>query len=179
MKPKIRKQKIRLNNPIGMELIRNISTLVEVQLDLGENHDIVLKVGFNEMLAYKAVEKFLIRSVKDRTIPIDPNIEHSLTIQKKTKTVQPVSDNNFGLTTRQNQIMNLISKGKPDKEVAEILGIKLNTVKAHTKRIHIIYRVTNRIEAVLEYLSRTGRLIESRSELMLTMSQLGCIDSLN
>lgn len=117
--------------------------------------------------------------MSDRTIPIDPNIEHSLTIQKATKMVQPVSDNNSGLTTRQNQIMELISMGKPDKEVAEILGIKFNTVKAHTKRIHVIYRATNRIEAVLEYLRRTGRLIENSSDLMLAMSQLGCIDSLN
>lgn len=162
-----------------MELIRNISTSMEVQLDLGENHDIILNVGFNEMLAYKAVKKFLIRSVKDHTIPIDPNIEHRLTIHKATKKVQAVSDNKSGLTTRQNQIMSLISMGKPDKEVAEILGIKLNTVKAHTKRIHIIYRATNRIEAVLEYLSRTGRLVENSPDLMLAMSQLGCIDSLN
>jgi DNA-binding CsgD family transcriptional regulator len=179
MKTQIRKQKIRLNNPTGMELIRNISTLVEVQLDLGENHDIVLKVGFNEMLAYEAVKKFLIRSVRDHTIPIDPNIEHSLAIHKSTKKIQPVSADNFGLTPRQNQIMKLISMGKPDKEVADILHIKLNTVKAHTKRIHIKYRATNRIEAVLEYLKRTGRLIENSSDLMLATSQLGCIDSLN
>jgi len=59
MKTQIRKQKIRLNTPIGMKLIRNISTSVMVQLDLGENHDIVLKVGFNEILAYEAVKNFL------------------------------------------------------------------------------------------------------------------------
>lgn len=179
MKTQIRKQKIKLNNPRGMELIRNISTSVEVQLDLGENHDIVLKVGFNEMLAYEAVKKFLIRSVRDNTIPIDPNIEHSLAIHKSTKEIRPVSKINSDLTQRQNQIMNLISMGKPDKEVADILHIKLNTVKAHTKRIHIIYRVSNRIEAVLEYLKRTGRLIENSSDLMLATSHLGCIDSLN
>jgi DNA-binding CsgD family transcriptional regulator len=179
MKEPGRKQKIRLNNPEGQELIRNISASLEVQLDLEENHDIVLKVGFNKMLAYKAVKKFLNRSVSDRTIPIDPNIEHSLTIHKPTKEVKPVSDNNYGLTARQNQIMKLISMGKPDKEVAEILHIKLNTVKTHTKRIHIIYGVTNRAEAILEYLRRTGRLIDNGPDHLLAISQLGCIDSLN
>jgi DNA-binding CsgD family transcriptional regulator len=179
MKTQIRKQKIKLNNPIGRELINNISTLVEVQLDLGETHNLDLKIVFNEMLVFEAVKKFLRRSIRARTIPFDPNIEHTLNIHKSTKKVQPVSAANFGLTTRQNQIMKLISMGKPDKEVAEILHIKLNTVKAHTKRIHMIYRATNRIEAVLEYLKRTGRLIENSSDLMLATSQLGCIDSLN
>ena len=179
MKTQIRKQKIKLNNPIGRELINHISSLVEVQMDLSENHDIDLNIGFNQNEVSEAVKQFLSSSFRARTIQFDPNIEHALTINKPIKKVQAGSDNNFGLTTRQNQIMSLISMGKPDKEVAEILGIKLNTVKAHTKRIHIIYRATNRIEAVLEYFRRTGRLIEDSSDHMLAMSQLGCIDSLN
>lgn len=179
MRTPLKKQKIRLNNPIGKELISNISNLVKVQLDLNENHDIGLDIRIDEMQVLEEVKKFLIKSVRARTIQYDPNIDHTLSIHKQSKKAQPVSDKSFGLTPRQNQIMNLLSQGKPEKEVAEILHIKLNTVKAHTKRIHIIYRATNRIEALLEYLKRTGRLVENSPDHMLAMSQLGCIDSLN
>lgn len=179
MKTLIGKQNISLNTPVGRELVNHISSLVTVQIVLNENQDIDLNIGFNKSEVAEAVKQFLKKSIRSRTVKFDPTIEHALSINKSTGKINPSEQNNYGLTKREREIMDLLSKGKPEKEVASILGITKNTVKTHTKMIHIKYRATNRIEAILEYLIRNGRLIENSPDLILVMSQLGFIDSLN
>jgi DNA-binding NarL/FixJ family response regulator len=51
------------------------------------------------------------------------------------------------LTARQNEILQLISQGKANKEIARTLGIADNTVRVHISAIFQILNVTNRTEA--------------------------------
>ncbi len=51
------------------------------------------------------------------------------------------------LTMRQKEILNLISQGKANKEIANILGIADNTVRVHISAIFQILKVNNRTEA--------------------------------
>ncbi len=54
------------------------------------------------------------------------------------------------LTDRERQILQLIAKGYSRPEVAELLGLSLNTVSTYTKNVYQKLNVTRRAEAVLE-----------------------------
>lgn len=53
------------------------------------------------------------------------------------------------LTGRQKEILNLLSQGKANKEIARILDITDNTVRVHISAIFQILKVSNRTEAAL------------------------------
>jgi len=58
------------------------------------------------------------------------------------------------LTTRESQILEYLSKGFPDKEIAGAMGISAWTVHGHLKSIFEKLQVHNRLEAVLKYLNK-------------------------
>jgi len=58
------------------------------------------------------------------------------------------------LTQRELEILGLLSKGQPDKEIADLLGISTWTVHGHLKKIFEKLDVHNRTEAVLKYLHK-------------------------
>lgn len=51
------------------------------------------------------------------------------------------------LTTRQSEILTLISQGKSNKEIAKALGIADNTVRVHISAVFQSLKVSNRTEA--------------------------------
>lgn len=53
------------------------------------------------------------------------------------------------LTSRENQILRLIAKGKSNKEIGNALGIKESTVENHTHNIYNKIGVSTRIQATL------------------------------
>ena len=58
------------------------------------------------------------------------------------------------LTNREQEILNHISRGYLDKEIANLLNISIWTVHNHVKNIYDKLGVHNRTEAVLKYLQR-------------------------
>jgi DNA-binding NarL/FixJ family response regulator len=58
------------------------------------------------------------------------------------------------LTQREHEILVLLSKGQPDKEIADLLRISTWTVHGHLKKIFEKLGVHNRTEAVLAYLHK-------------------------
>ncbi len=58
------------------------------------------------------------------------------------------------LTTRECQILSLLSKGNTDNSIAIILAIEIETVKSHNKNVFRKLNVRNRAEAVLYWLNR-------------------------
>ncbi|WP_372755420.1 LuxR C-terminal-related transcriptional regulator [Labilibaculum sp.] len=56
--------------------------------------------------------------------------------------------NNYGLTQREAEIMELIATGIGNKEIAERLFISKNTIKFHIKNIFIKLDVRNRVQAL-------------------------------
>lgn len=59
------------------------------------------------------------------------------------------------LTQREKEILDLVSKGQMNKEVASILKISNGTVKKHIQNIYEKLHVNTRVEAVNIYLNRT------------------------
>ena len=58
---------------------------------------------------------------------------------------------NAALTERQLDVLNLMSKGKSNKEIADELGLTLGTIKMHSSRIFRALNVQNRTEAVTKF----------------------------
>jgi DNA-binding NarL/FixJ family response regulator len=59
-----------------------------------------------------------------------------------------------GLTPREKEILDLLSKGKLNKEVAYALEISIGTVRKHVQNIYEKLHVNTRVEAVNLYLKR-------------------------
>jgi DNA-binding NarL/FixJ family response regulator len=58
------------------------------------------------------------------------------------------------LTHRERELMELLSKGYVDKEIAQAMGISVWTVHGHIKKIFERLRVRTRTEAVIRYLEK-------------------------
>lgn len=58
------------------------------------------------------------------------------------------------LTTREQEILNYVSKGFLDKEIAHLLNISIWTVHNHVKSIYEKLGVHNRTEAALKLLQK-------------------------
>lgn len=72
---------------------------------------------------------------------------------------RPSSKNNLpsNLTPREFEILELLSRGHLYKEIADILKIKVNTLKAHCYNIYQKLHVTNKVEAINKIFGGTDR----------------------
>ena len=68
-------------------------------------------------------------------------------------------NNSYDLSEREFQIMELVSIGKFNKEIADILNIQPATITKHIQHIFQKMEVQNRTEATLKFLEMTGKLI--------------------
>lgn len=63
----------------------------------------------------------------------------------------------LGLSRREWEILEWLSRGKPNRDIATLLQIRLATVKCHMQRIFRKIRVNNRTEAAARYHEIRGR----------------------
>jgi len=68
------------------------------------------------------------------------------------------------LTSRQTEVIQLISKGLTNKEVSDLMSISVHTVKAHIASVMRSLEVTNRTEAVFAYQQLINDLKDSSSQ---------------
>jgi DNA-binding NarL/FixJ family response regulator len=59
-----------------------------------------------------------------------------------------------GLSNREIEILEGIAKGHHNKEIADMLGLSIETVRSHLRRIYEKLQVNSRTEAVLKYLGK-------------------------
>ena len=57
------------------------------------------------------------------------------------------------LSSRENEILELLSQGMLNKEIADKLSISYHTVKVHLKHIYDMLHVRSRAEAILKFMS--------------------------
>ena len=58
------------------------------------------------------------------------------------------------LSVREREVLELLSKGLPYKEIADMLGVNIETVRKHCHNIYEKLQVNSRTEAVVKYLGR-------------------------
>lgn len=86
--------------------------------------------------------------------PMSPFIARKLITSFRIKEDNKTEVTNL-LTLRELEVLQHIAKGHLYKEVADSLGISIETVKKHLRNIYIKLQVQNRTEAVVKYLGKS------------------------
>ena len=116
-----------------------------------------LKAGVNAYCSKEINPKRLvqvIQSVLDGAAWFDPAISH-IVLNAATKSQldvpqKPTKD--YGLTSRESQILKLITEGYSNNEIANELFVSINTTKAHVASILQKLEVDDRLQAALKAL---------------------------
>lgn len=116
-----------------------------------------LKAGANAYCSKEITPQRLltvVQSVADGAAWFDPSIAH---IVLKATVNSPVIDteNNsksYDLTSRESQILKLMTEGYSNMEIAQMLVISINTTKAHVANILQKLEVDDRLQAALKAL---------------------------
>ena len=116
-----------------------------------------LKAGANAYCSKEINPKRLtqvVLSVLDGASWFDPSIAHivleaAASFEMETKSA-PTKD--YGLTSRETQILKLITEGYSNNEIANQLFVSINTTKAHVASILQKLEVDDRLQAALKAL---------------------------
>lgn len=115
-----------------------------------------LKAGANaycskEINPSRLVE--VVRSVLDGASWFDPSIAHVvLKAATNSNEMTGESKNDYNLTSREAQILKLITEGYSNNEIAKELFLSINTIKAHVASILQKLEVDDRLQAALKAL---------------------------
>lgn len=115
-----------------------------------------LKAGANaycskEINPSRLVE--VVRSVLDGASWFDPSIAHVVLKAATNSNITSNSDKNgYNLTSREAQILKLITEGHSNNEIAKELFVSINTTKAHVASILQKLEVDDRLQAALKAL---------------------------
>jgi DNA-binding NarL/FixJ family response regulator len=90
-----------------------------------------------------------IRELKDGGVPMSSEVAQKV-IQAFRKPEGSAARTD-GLTLREEEVLELLTRGHISKEIANDLGISLDTVNSHLKHIYKKLHVRSRVEAVMKY----------------------------
>ncbi len=140
----------------GIEAVKKIrvfdSSVQIIMLTVFDDNTHVFEAmyaGANGYLLKKYVSDKLIHSIRevlDGGAPMSPSIAR-MVITNMQKTTPAVA-NDYQLTNREKEILQLLSKGNSFKMIAAELCISLDTVRTHIKKIYDKLHVCSQIEAV-------------------------------
>lgn len=141
----------------GIEAVRKIrafnSRVQIIMLTVFDDNSHVFEAmyaGANGYLLKKYVSDKLtdaIREVLDGGAPMSPSIAR-MVISNMQQPAPRVSENDYQLTLREKETLHLLSRGNSFKMIAAELGISIDTVRTHIKRIYDKLHVRSQIEAV-------------------------------
>lgn len=96
----------------------------------------------------------VVQSVADGAAWFDPSIANIVLRATANSPVISADNNakNYDLTTRESQILKLMTEGYSNMEIAQILVISINTTKAHVANILQKLEVDDRLQAALKAL---------------------------
>lgn len=148
----------------GIEATRQVKALnqeIKIVILTSHNDDQEvlnsLKAGANAYCSKEINPKRLtqvVQSVLDGAAWFDPAISH-IVLEAATKAQEAISiksEKNYGLTSRETQILKLITEGYSNIEIARELFVSINTTKAHVASILQKLEVDDRLQAALKAL---------------------------
>jgi len=148
---------IRLENISGIELVQQVRNKVPstqflmcTSFQNTENIFNALKAGASGYIVKGSSAQEIQNAIKELHeggAPMSPYIARKVIglYQQKPET------NDFGLSKRELEVLNLLSKGLLYKEISDQLNISSNTVKNHCKNIYKRLHVQNKIEALNKF----------------------------
>ena len=144
----------------GADLVRHLKSVSEVKCliltVLGDRASVIaaLDSGADGYLLKDTDPAALVSSILstlDGYAPISPQAAHFLLdlYQQKAGTVSPATDQT-NLTTREQDVLKLFSRGLSYREAADVLQISEHTVRDHVKSSYRKLKVHSRSEAIFE-----------------------------
>jgi len=121
-------------------------------------NNFVVNIKLDNALLAKFVNTFLISNIsqdlseKRNIALIEPSGQISVDADKASSFQECSS-----LTDREIEILNRLSTGLLNKEIADDMGLSINTVKNHLQNIYSKLCVENRTEAILRYFDSLGK----------------------
>lgn len=155
---------IQLPGMSGIELVRKLKPLCPstqfLMVTVFEDADKVfeaLAAGASGYVLKRDVHSRLLESLDDVLTggaPMSSAIARKVVQHFQIPVQGPTDD--FHLTQREKEALDLLVKGYFYKEIAEELGIRIDTVAFHLGNIYRKLHVRTRSEAILKYMSRTS-----------------------
>ncbi|MCX6269842.1 MAG: response regulator transcription factor [Bacteroidetes bacterium] len=108
-----------------------------------------LRAGANGYLLKKTSPAKLLEAIKevyDGGSPMNSQIAHKVVAYFQH--CPETRANDYSLTNREFEIMELISKGYRYKEISDRLHVSLDTVRSHIRNTYIKLQVTSKVEAI-------------------------------
>ena len=139
----------------GIEAVRKIKSISPstrvVMLTVFDDHEKVFKAicagASGYLLKTSSVDR-IIESINEALAggaPMSPQVA-SAVLQMFSKFAQPRQD--YGLTTREQKILELMTRGLIKKEIADQIGLSYHTVDTHLRNIYTKLHVHSRTGAV-------------------------------
>jgi RNA polymerase sigma factor (sigma-70 family) len=148
----------------GIECTRNLRRLLPrlniVMLTEHANNELIfeaLKAGANGYLlrdqtTYQQIDAAL-KEVMAGGSPLTPEVARKVVAHFQKVEEAPGLDK---LTAREREVLDCLAEGWLYKEIADRLGISLDTARKHLKNIYRKLQVSSRTEAVVRYLRANG-----------------------
>lgn len=162
IRPSVVLMDINLPGMSGIDCVRQLkSELPQVQivmLTVYEDSDQIfqsLRAGASGYLLKRTPGKKILESLQDVTSggsPMNSHIARKV-VQFFNQISQP-DDQLATLSAREREVLEHLSRGQLYKEIADHLGISLDTVRKHLQSIYQKLHVHSRTEAVLRYLRK-------------------------
>ena len=153
----------KMNGIDATKQLKNINKQVKIIMLTSHNDEkevlSALKAGANAYCSKEINPQRLIQvvqSVSEGAAWFDPSIAHI--VLKATSNANVNNEHivsakkNYDLTTREAQILKLVTQGYSNLEIANMLSVSINTIKAHIANIFQKLEVDDRLQAALKAL---------------------------
>lgn len=157
---------IHMNEMSGIECVSRLKALRPgleiIMLTMFEDEDMVfaaLRAGASGYLLKRTPQAQIlaaIRDVHEGGSPMSSSIARKVVqmVERPTDGADPDADGLAGLSPRESEILKHLAAGFRYKEIADTLGISIETVRTHLRRIYRKLQVTSRTEAAVKFLKR-------------------------
>ncbi len=157
--PRVVLMDIKLPGPSGIECIEMLAALSPrvcvIMLTMFEDDDLVfraLAAGAVGYLLKRASPAEILEAVRDACNGGSPMTNYiARKVVASFRQPRPAPSAEAGLSPREEQLLDLLAKGYRYKELADLMGISLHTVRSHIRRVYEKLEAHSRTEAVRKF----------------------------
>jgi DNA-binding CsgD family transcriptional regulator len=148
--------------------IRNITSLFDANINVKEVNDgIVLQIRFDGSQVKDFFDSFIMKAFTEPLRSVDHFNENSvkeLPVRRISKAPASLNDKKNIFTHRESEIIDKLSGGMQNKELAYFFGLCINTIKSHLQNIYNKIGAENRTEATVWYLKNRDKYVKTISD---------------